>query len=100
MNKLAKTYADVAEFFIVYIREAHAADSSWPIAISGEDTINTPNSIIERSAIAKKCCTKLRIELPCLVDDMENTVDSAYDAWPDRIFVVDKLGIVAVRADR
>lgn len=93
------TFGDVAEFFVVYIREAHAADSSWPMAIPGEDAIYEPKTLAQRRKVASKCVTKLNIELPCLVDDIENSVDKAYHAKPDRIFLVDEYGKLVVRAD-
>ena len=33
--------------------------------------------------------------MPCLVDDMNNTVDIAYAGWPERFFVIDKSGCIA-----
>jgi len=89
----------VAEFFVVYIREAHAADSDWPMAVPDEQAILTPKSHEERTSVATKCCTKLDLKLPCLIDDMEDSTEKAYAAWPDRIFVVDEAGRIAVRAE-
>ena len=43
---------------------------------------------------------KLKIDLPCLVDDMENSVEGRYGAAPDRIFLIDVDGKIAVRADQ
>ncbi len=99
MNELYKAYRDEVEFFVVYIKEAHAADSDWPMAVPGE-TINTPKTWGERSGIAKKCMTKLKIEIPCLIDNLEDSVDAAYAGWPDRLFVVDKAGKIVVRGKR
>ena len=96
---MAATYGDVAEFYVVYIKEAHAADSDRPVPVPDEDPIYEPKSLVERKAVAKKCVAKLNLEVPCLVDDMDNAVGSAYDALPDRIFVVDTEGKIAVRAD-
>jgi len=33
--------------------------------------------------------------MPCVLDDMENTTEKAYRAWPDRICIVDTGGKVA-----
>lgn len=84
---------------MVYLREAHAADSDWPMRVPDEEPINTHKSLADRQAVANKCCKKLNIKIPCLIDDMENTTDKAYSAHPDRIFVVDKEGRIAVRAE-
>ena len=54
----------------------------------------------DRKGVAHKCVTKLNIEMPCSVDALDNAVGEAYNAWPDRIFVVDTDGTIAVRAER
>ena len=100
INELAATYGDVAEFYVVYIKEAHAADGARPVPIQGEEAIYEPTSLVERRAVAKKCATKLKLKVPCLVDNMDNAVCAAYNAWPDRIYVVDTEGKIAVRSDR
>lgn len=94
---MAKAYGDVAEFFVVYIREAHASDSKWPMAVPDREKILTPRTIGQRRTIAQKCLTKLKLDIPCLIDDMDNAVERAYDAHPDRLFVVDVDGTIAVR---
>ncbi len=96
---MAATYRDMAEFYVVYIKEAHAADGDRPVPIPGEEPIYEPKSLVERKAVAKKCVAKLNLQVPCLVDGIDNAVGSAYDALPDRIFVVDTDGKIAVRAD-
>lgn len=98
LNELAKSYGDDAAFFVVYIREAHAADSVWPMTVPDEGPINTPKSFGERTATANKCVTKLAIEFPALIDNMDDSTEKAYDAWPDRLFIVDVDGKIAVRA--
>ncbi len=84
----------------MYIREAHAEDSSWPMPIPGDEKVYTPKTYDDRVAIASKCRSKLEIDMPCLVDDMDNTVAKAFGAWPDRLFIVDEDGKIAVRAGR
>jgi hypothetical protein len=41
----------------------------------------------------------LKLSIPCLVDDMNNTAQKAYAGWPDRLYVIDKDGKVAFRGD-
>ncbi|MCH8149602.1 MAG: hypothetical protein IH987_16715 [Planctomycetes bacterium] len=96
---MAATYGDAAEFYVVYIKEAHAADGDRPVPIPDEDPIYEPKSLVERKAVAKKCVAKLNLEVPCLVDGIDNAVGEAYAAMPDRIFVVDMEGKIAVRGD-
>ena len=42
----------------------------------------------------------LKLSLPVLVDDMENTVAAAYHAMPDRLFIVGADGKIAYRGAR
>ncbi len=47
----------------------------------------------ERQAVAKVCMIKLSLDpMPALVDDMKNTAGSAYDAHPDRLYLVGRDG--------
>lgn len=53
----------------------------------------------ERDATAKKCVVKLGIHIPALVDDMHNTTERAYTAWPDRLYVIDREGRIAFKSE-
>ncbi len=46
-------------------------------------------SIEERCNVADTCLTKLSIRLPALIDDLDNSTEAAYTAWPDRLYVID-----------
>lgn len=59
-----------------------------------------PTTFGERRDIAKQCSGELSLTMTCLVDDMENTVDEAYAAWPERLFVVDQDGRIAYAGDQ
>ena len=59
-------------------------------------SIEDPKTYAERVKIAEEACTKFDTRIPCLVDGIDNAVNEAYAAWPDRIFVVDKEGKIAV----
>jgi hypothetical protein len=41
----------------------------------------------------------LKLTIPCLVDDMDNTAQKAYAGWPDRLYVIDAQGKVAFRGE-
>ncbi len=58
--------------------------------------IEEPQTIAERSANARHCKTALGLDaIPALVDTLENGADIAYDAWPDRLVVIDLDGRLA-----
>jgi len=51
---------------------------------------------LERVKAAAEACSKLETKIPCLVDGINNEVNAAYAAWPDRLYVVGKDGNVAI----
>jgi hypothetical protein len=80
---------------VIYIKEAHPSDD-WASRVNPRLTyIKDPTSFYERSQVASTCVSDLDIDIPCLVDDMDNTAAKAYRGWPDRLFVIGKDGTVA-----
>ena len=90
---------DRAAFSVVYIEEAHASDV-WQMAVNEKQNVvfATPKSADERAAVADACVRGLKIELPALLDNFENSTERAYTAWPDRLYVIDKYGRVAFKS--
>lgn len=85
------------DFWFVYIREAHASDSSWP---ARHVKIAQPRTAEARRKIAAGCAKELELDIPVLVDDMQDTVAKAYAAWPDRLYVLAADGTVAYAGAR
>ena len=98
METMYQTYKDIAEFRIIYINEAHAADSNWPMPIAKEKGINEHKSIADRCATAEMLIKDKKLTIPFVIDKMDNKVGDAFSAWPDRIFVVRTDGRLAVAA--
>jgi hypothetical protein len=92
---LYREYKDRVAFYVVYIQEAHASDS-WRLA--GNVSVATPRSFDERGAVASSCVRKLGIEMPALVDGVENATEAAYTCWPDRLYLIDRQGRVAYKS--
>lgn len=86
---------------MIYIREAHPADG-WVSPRNTKEGINIadPKSHEERSELAAKTCSLLKISLPCLVDSMNDTANKAYAAWPDRLCIVGKDGRIALMGEQ
>ena len=59
-------------------------------------SIKDPLTYEERTGVALKACALLKTTIPCLVDGMDDAVNKAYAAWPDRIYAVDVDGKIAV----
>ena len=88
-------YKGVAQFFIVYIKEAHPSDD-WANRVNPRlKYIKDPTNLFERFQVANTCVRDLEVSIPCLVDDMENSTARSYKAWPDRLFVIGKDGRIA-----
>ena len=55
-----------------------------------EDPINDG----ERQAVARRCSASLKLEMPAIVDRVDDKVNEAYHAWPERLYLVGKDGKV------
>jgi hypothetical protein len=93
LNSLYRQYRDRVEFYVVYIQEAHPIDA-WQLVDNLQDDVlvATTMSVEERDQVAGVCVTKLGIEMPALVDGIDNRVERAYTGWPDRLYVIDRNG--------
>lgn len=77
------------QFYVVYIREAHAVDSPAPMGGDGAPLVEDPRSLHERQEVAQVCMTRLALEpMPALVDELDDAVNQAYQAWPDRLYLI------------
>jgi len=99
LNTLYKEYRDRVAFHVVYIQEAHPIDA-WQTESNVKDNVlvATTKTADERDQVAGLCLTKLGIELPALVDGPDNRVERDYTGWPDRLYVIDRDGRVALKS--
>ena len=84
---------------MVYILEAHPVDA-WQDEDNQKDKISvaSPTTFAERCAVEGACATKLALRIPAVIDDLENSTEEAYTAWPDRLYVIDREGHVAYKS--
>jgi Iodothyronine deiodinase len=84
---------------VVYILEAHASDA-WSIVNNTKIKlmIPTPRSLEERGLVASSCVRSLSIEMPAVIDNIDNTTEAAYTGWPDRLYLVDRDGRIAFKS--
>lgn len=89
------THRDRAAFLMVYVAEAHPSDG-WQMEANERDgvVLRDPQSIDERREAARRALRELNLTLPCVVDGMDNSVDEVYAGWPERMFVIDRNGVV------
>ena len=52
-------------------------------------------SASERVEVAQSCMVKLALEIPALVDEMNDAVAQAYAAMPERLYLIGRDGRVA-----
>jgi len=66
--------------------------------ITDDVVINEPKDARQRHGVAQSCCRNLKLNMPCVVDTMENTVDNQYAGWPERLFVIQADGRISYAA--
>ncbi len=95
LNEIYETYKDDVAFLLIYIHEAHPSDG-WQTPQTLYDAVvyAAPTDDDERSEIANACQIALDLEMPMLVDGIDNAVEQAYVAEPIRMFMIDRDGIV------
>ena len=54
MQKMYDDYKDVVDFRLVYIKEAHASDSDWPVEYAKEMGITQHKTYKQRCSVATK----------------------------------------------
>ena len=93
-----QTYKSEAEFFLIYIREAHP-DSVLSTKVEGGlellKKIGQTDSLEDRKENAKMCTATLKLSMPTLLDKEDNHVNHIYGAWPDRMYVIGIDGKIA-----
>ena len=87
-------------FVVVYIAEIHPTDG-WQVTDNVTDgvTVLQPTTIGERQGNATACALNLAIEMPVVIDEMDNAVANAYGALPDRLYLIDRGGTIAFQGD-
>ncbi len=94
MKEIYEANRDRADFLFVYVREAHPSDSNWA---DPKVDLKEPKTSDERRAAAKTCLSELKLDMPTVIDDMDDTASMSYSAWPERIYVIDRDGKIAFR---
>jgi alkylhydroperoxidase family enzyme len=101
VDDLALRYKDDAVFVAVYVREAHPTDG-WRMS-SNDDagvTFPQPRDYAERAGLAERCYAKLKMNMPLLVDEMDDRAGHAYSGMPSRLYVIDTAGKIAYKGGR
>ncbi len=60
--------------------------------------VEDPVTLAERRAVAQKCMAEIALgPIPALIDDMNNSVNKSYEAWPDRLYLIGKNGKIVYK---
>ena len=78
----------------------HPTDG-WQVTDNVSDGIefSQPTTLSEREAVAAACVIDLKIEMPVVIDEMDNGVADAYGAVPDRLYLIAQGGEVAYQGE-
>jgi hypothetical protein len=101
IEKLYERYKDRASFFLIYVREAHPSDGWWMLSNQrvGVD-LPQPTTDPERQAVAQTCRNHLDLDIPFLVDSIDDSVGATYSGMPNRLYLIDRNGNVAFKCGR
>lgn len=83
----------VARLLTIYIEEAHPKDEWYlPDAVDikngNADNIFTHKSLSDRLSAASLFRDHKKLEMDILVDSMKGQVCDRYEAWPERLYII------------
>jgi len=95
--EITNKFSDKVNFLVVYIKDAHPTDGSQaPDNLDMYDNVlfKQPTTLSERAELAKICKQKLNFSCPMVIDDMDNSIELQYCAYPERLYLLDATGCV------
>lgn len=101
LNEIYGKYRDRVRFYVIYIREAHP-DDGWRVPQNLRQNIRfrEPRSDAERKAVATFCQINLDLQMPMLVDTIDNSVEESYIALPMRLYLIGRYGKILYTGER
>ena len=88
MESLAKTYEGKADFYILYVREAHPGEN-----------YSAHKSLSGKIAHAKDLQQFENVCRTILIDDVEGSMHIDYGDRPNSVYLIGKDGVISYRAD-
>ncbi|MGJ8697407.1 MAG: deiodinase-like protein [Verrucomicrobiaceae bacterium] len=97
LQSLYEAHSTHADFWWIYIQEAHATDGRRP-----SQTVKIPlhKTLEDRKKAATGCTAASSLKVPVLLDDMEDSASKAYSALPERFFILGTDGKVSYAGGR
>ncbi len=83
---------------MVYLKEIHPTDG-WQVGENEEEGVLVAQhtSLEERVEVGRTCMVKMALEMPAVVDEMDDAVAIAYGAMPERLYLVGADGRIAYK---
>jgi len=107
LEKLRERHGERASFYILYTIEAHPEGSASPYRPGREWVtrfnrrenvlVQQPDTNRQRQRLAGACRSALDLEVPILVDEMDNRAWEAYGSAPNAAYLIDTDGKVVAR---
>ena len=100
LHELWEQHRERVDFVVVYIREAHP-EEGWVLAMNRDQgiVVNDPTSDAQREEVATSCALRLRIEMPVVIDPIDDRLARAYGGLPDRLYLIGRGGRIAYQGD-
>jgi len=83
---LCQKFADNADFIAIYVSEAHPADE-WKIEGHGVCYMQ-PKTLEGRVSVASDFIKNKNFKIPLFIDLMDNNAALAYEAHPERLYII------------
>jgi hypothetical protein len=89
LHAIYDAHRDRAHFLTVYISEAHP-DDEWQMDVNRKENVvlRQPRTLAERRQAAKILPERLKYRMPLAIDAMDNRTETAFAAWPERIYIL------------
>lgn len=95
MQRWYEDFGGRADFYVVYIAEAHSIDGWQTESNEAEGIrIRQHERFEDRVAAAELCAEKLALTIPTLVDGMDDAANKAFAAWPERLYIINTEGVI------
>jgi len=95
LNQLTLGVETKADVYLVYTKEMHPV-GGWSSARNDADHISVQEAktMDEKEAAARHCRGALRLNMPVLADDLEDSATAAFGTFPDGAVVINRDGTI------
>ena len=90
INSLVDEYGKDVNFLMIYIREAHPIGGRE--VPNNQFQVNAPTTHSQRCELAEDFNDRIQMQMPIVVDTIDDTVADVYAPWPNRMVVLDGNG--------